>query len=642
MSVRNIGIFAHVDAGKTTLSEQLLVHAGKLRHAGSVDKGTAFTDDLPVERRRGISVRASCVKLRWRDTDINLIDTPGHTDFSAEIERSFWALDAAVLVVDAAQTMQPQTETLLNAFKQQGLPFLVFINKMDRPNADIPKTLAKLNRRLDGKLAPLWDEEALAEAVCSSDDELLARYLDGEIPGREELRTRIGLLTAQGVLHPALQGSALRDTGVEALLDAVVDCLPAPVTTESRLSAVAFAAHEDKLMGRGLWVRVFGGALENRMALDILAGRDRVTGEDRYVQKKITQIRDASGSDVGVLRAGDVGVVFGLGDVKIGHVFGEKDILPRKVQPGLLKTPLITVQLIPEGPDRLNALREACNTLSAEDPLLEARFERAAGELHINVMGKIQLEILSEILMTRFGLKVRFGKPTVIYRETVAKRATGFAAYTMPKPCWAIIEFDIKPAPRGSGVKYRSNVQDRDIMMRYQHQIEQALPRALSQGRLGWQVTDVEITLTGGNHHLIHTHPLDFIVATPMAIQDGLRRAGSVLLEPILELRLVMPQEQMGRVMSDVRLMRGEVVDTQSDDDAVVMTALVPVAESLDYPNEFASLTSGRGSMSASLHGYRECPLELGATAARRGVDPLDTAKYILAARSALEGDIYD
>ena len=642
MSVRNIGIFAHVDAGKTTLSEQLFVHAGKLRHAGSVDKGTAFTDDLPVERRRGISVRASCVKLRWRDTDINLIDTPGHTDFSAEIERSFWALDAAVLVVDAAQTMQPQTETLLNAFKQQGLPFLVFINKMDRPNADIPKTLAKLNRRLDGKLAPLWDEEALAEAVCSSDDELLARYLDGEIPGREELRTRIGLLTAQGVLHPALQGSALRDTGVEALLDAVVDCLPAPVTTESRLSAVAFAAHEDKLMGRGLWVRVFGGALENRMALDILAGRDRVTGEDRYVQKKITQIRDASGSDVGVLRAGDVGVVFGLGEEKIGHVFGEKDILPRKVQPGLLKTPLITVQLIPEGPDRLNALREACNTLSAEDPLLEARFERAAGELHINVMGKIQLEILSEILMTRFGLKVRFGKPTVIYRETVAKRATGFAAYTMPKPCWAIIEFDIKPAPRGSGVKYRSNVQDRDIMMRYQHQIEQALPRALSQGRLGWQVTDVEITLTGGNHHLIHTHPLDFIVATPMAIQDGLRRAGSVLLEPILELRLVMPQEQMGRVMSDVRLMRGEVVDTQSDDDAVVMTALVPVAESLDYPNEFASLTSGRGSMSASLHGYRECPLELGATAARRGVDPLDTAKYILAARSALEGDIYD
>ena len=257
-------------------------------------------------------------------------------------------------------------------------------------------------------------------------------------------------------------------------------------------------------------------------------------------------------------------------------------------------------------------------------------------------MGKVQLEILQETLETRFGIRARFGDPTVIYRETIRQKATGFVAYTMPKPCWAILEFEIEPGERGSGVTYESRVAGRDILLRYQHQVEQALPQALSQGRLGWQVTDVHITLTGGNHHLIHTHPLDFIVATPMGIQDGLRRGGSVLLEPILEARFWMPAEYLGRVISDVQMMRGEVTDTEADEETVTLTALIPAASSMDYPTVFASVTGGKGGMSTALHSYRECPQELGATARRRGVDPLDTAKYILAARSALEGNIYD
>jgi ribosomal protection tetracycline resistance protein len=211
----------------------------------------------------------------------------------------------------------------------------------------------------------------------------------------------------------------------------------------------------------------------------------------------------------------------------------------------------------------------------------------------------------------------------------------------MPKPCWAIMRFVIKPGPRGSGVRFRSEVPVRDILPRYQHQVEQALPLALAQGRLGWQVTDVKITLTGGNHHLIHTHPLDFIVATPMGIQDGLRRAGSVLLEPVLEITFTVPSGSAGRIISDVQQMRGEIADTAADGETVTMRALVPAAACMDYPVQFASVTGGRGSMSTSLHGYRECPPELGCTAPRRGVDPLDTARYILAARSALEGEIF-
>ena len=641
MAVRNIGIFAHVDAGKTTLSEQLLLRSGSIRQAGSVDRGTAHTDTLPVERRRGISVKATSVSLTWKGTEIRLIDTPGHTDFSAKIERSLWAVDAAVLVIDAAQGVQPQTEALHRAFVTQGLPFLIFLNKMDRPGADADRVLRQIARRLTDGAVPLWDGGKTVEAVCESDEALTVRYLEGDYPSKEELRKVMLPAVRKGRLVPVLRGSALRNEGVDALLDAVVDWLPGPEADGGELCGVAFAADRDKLMGRGLWVRLFGGRMGNRMPVEIRSGRDPATGEDRWIQRKITQIRGVDGRDLGTLKAGDVGVLYGLGDLEIGHVFGRAELLPRRVQPGLFRTPLITVQVKPEKPEQMQALREACDVLASEDPLLHVSRELLTGEVHLQAMGKIQLEILQELLASRFGVPAGFSDPSVIYRETIRQEATGFVAYTMPKPCCAVLEFDIRPGKRGSGITYRSCVAARDILPRYQHQVEQALPLALEQGRRGWQVTDVEITLTGGNYHAVHTHPLDFILATPMAIQDGLRRGGSVLLEPILEIRFILPAECIGRVIGDVQLMRGEVLETDAQEDTVALTALVPVASSMDYPSVFASVTGGRGSMSTALHSWRECPPELGADAPRRGVDPLDTARYILAARSALESNIW-
>lgn len=639
-SVRNIGVFAHVDAGKTTLSEQLLLHAGAIRQAGSVDAGTAHTDTLPVEQRRGISVCATCVSLMWRGTQIRLIDTPGHVDFSAEVERSLWALDAAVLVVCGVQGVQPHTETLFHALREQKIPTLLFINKTDREGADIARVLGQIHRRLTPDAALLADSEALLDLLCAHDDECLERYVSGETISRVEVEQKIATLCRQGAIYPVLSGSALKGVGIPALLDAMVDLLPPPPEGEA-LCGVTFAAAQDRLLGRGVWVRLFGGTLENREALTLPAGVDPLTGEARTVQRKITQIRDVGGSDTGCLRAGDIGVVYGLGDIGVGFVLGDAALLPRRVEPGRLRTPLMTVQVLPEKKEDMPALRAACQTLAMEDPLLEVRYARALDELNLHVMGAIQLEILQETLKTRFSLSVTFTKPSVIYRETIAREAEGWAVYTMPKPCWAVLNFRISPGERGSGVVFRSTVPVKDILARYQHQVEQALPLALNQGRLGWQVTDVVITLIGGNHHLVHTHPLDFIVATPWGIQDGLRRGGSVLLEPILSLRFLLPPECVGRVMSDVALMRGRVLDTQSDEDRVLMEALVPAATCYGYATTLASLTSGRGSMEIRLHGYEPCPLELGATAKRRSVDPLDTAKYILAARSALEGGIF-
>lgn len=640
--MRNIGIFAHVDAGKTTLSEQLLMHSGAIRRAGSVDEGTAHTDNLPVERRRGISVKATCVSLTWRDTSINLIDTPGHVDFSAEVERSLWALDAAVMVVCAVEGVQPHTETLFHALREQAIPTLFFLNKTDREGADVGRALAQIHRLLTPDAVFMADEDAVTEFVCAQDDALLEQYLSGETLPPELIRARLSDMTRRAAAYPVYSGSALRDEGVLPLLDAMVDFLPPPAVHGDGLCGVVFASTQDRVLGRGVWVRLYAGAIENRAPITLPAGIDSLTGQEKLVQRKITQIRRVDGTDAGSLTAGEIGVVYGLGDVKIGQILGDEALLPRRVEPGHLRTPLITVQAIPDKPEDMQALRVACEALSAEDPLLQVRYAKALNELQLHVMGTIQLEIIQELLDARFGMKARFSKPAVIYRETIAKAASGFVAYTMPKPCWAIMRFEIEPAPRGSGVTFRSTVPVRDILARYQHQVEQALPLALRQGRLGWQVTDVNITLVEGNYHQFHTHPLDFIVATPWGIQDGLARGGSTLLEPILEVRFLLPPDCVGRVMSDVALMRGEVIETQTDADRVLMTALIPVATSVDYAATLASVTSGRGSMSVGLHGYRDCPLELGATSPRRSVDPLDTSKYILAARSALEGGIFD
>ncbi|MBR5546510.1 MAG: TetM/TetW/TetO/TetS family tetracycline resistance ribosomal protection protein [Clostridia bacterium] len=640
--LRNIGIFAHVDAGKTTLSEQLLTHAGVLRKAGSVDAGTARTDDLPIEQRRGISVKATCVQLTWKDVAINLIDTPGHVDFTAEVERSLWALDAAVLVICGVEGIQPQTETLFHALKEQQIPTILFINKMDREGANLDAVMRQIHRLLSPSAVCTDDFDGMLEALCDLDDELMERYFSGDLPEQSELISKWQEHALRGLAHPVLTGSALRDMGIEPLLDAILTCLPPPESSSDELCGVVFAAAQDRMLGRGVWVRLYGGRLENRTAVDLPAGVDPLTGAERWVQKKITQIRTVDGADAGTLCAGEIAVVYGLGDIKIGHVLGSSKHLPRRVEPGHLRTPLMTVQAIPDKPEDMPALRTACDILSGEDPLLEAHYVRSLNELHLHVMGAIQLEILEELLSTRFGLSAHFSKPAVIYRETLAKPTFGFVAYTMPKPCWAVMRFEMEPGPRGSGVTFASAVPERTIQLRYQHQVEQALPLALAQGRLGWQVTDIKITLVDGSDHIWHTHPLDFIVATPMGIQDGLQRGGSVLLEPILAIRFLLPPECVGRVISDVAAMRGEVLETLTEDDRVILTAKVPVESSMDYATTLASITSGRGTMSVQLDSYRECPLELGATARRRNVDPVDQSRYILAARSALEGGIFD
>lgn len=643
-NVRNIGVFAHVDAGKTSLSERMLSLCGAIRKEGSVDAGTAHTDNLDIERRRGISVRSACAPMDWKDTQIRLLDTPGHADFAAEIERAMWALDGAVVLLSAAEGVQPQTELICEALSSQGIPWIFFINKCDRAQPD--SAIAQAREQLSPATVDLRDDDAVMALLAEEDEAALEAYVSGEIYPPDELRRRLSLLARQGKAHPAVCGSALRNEGVPALLDAICDFLPPPQgSADAPLCGIVFSLdHSDPVMGRAARVRLFSGTLKNREAVLVPMPDNSFGVKQPPVERKVTQIRalsvDGHGRDMGEISAGDIALVYGLGDVRTGAILGEAALMGRKADSGRMKEPLITVSIQPNDPADGPALDKALAILCAEDPLLGAF--KTGSDIQMRVTGRIQLDVISEMLETRWGLHVTFGQPRIVYRETIAQSTRGFYAYTMPKPCWAIIELQIDPLPRGSGVVFESTVPARDIMPRYQHQVEQAIPLAIRQGMLGWRVDDVKITLVGGNHHLIHTHPLDFIVATPVAFLDGMRRGGSVLLEPMLSARITVPADLGGKVLSKVAAMRGEVTQTESAGDNMRLTASIPAATSMDFPTELSILSGGRGALSMRVSGYRECEMREDAVCERIGVHPLDTSKYILAARNALEGGIFD
>ncbi len=654
--LRNLGLVAHVDAGKTTLTEHMLFLSGSIRALGSVDKGTACTDWLDVERARGISVRAAATTFGWRDVTINLIDTPGHVDFSAEVERALRVLDGVILVVSAVEGIQAQTVALWQALRRMGLPTLIFINKLDRLGADPQRVLGDLQRQFSPMVLPLQVVtaldaepvmlEALAEGTlpadevhvlvlrnqlleraAEKDEALLEAWVEGRSVSNADLRAAMARLSRAGILFPVLYGAAAKGLGVEQLLDAVVDFLPHPRgTAQGPVSGLVFKLEHDRTMGRIAYVRLFQG---------VLANRDTVHNTTQDRPEKVTQIRKVHGSrhrDTGLLEAGDIASVCGL-QARIGDILGD----PVAVPPACgLAMPLLMVQAHPAQDGDFSRLVAALQELADEDPMLELQWLRDTRELHLRIMGVIQLEVLTSLLRTRFGLQATFGPPSVIYRETPTQAGEGSIEYTMPKPCWAVLRFALEPGEPGSGVTFASTVRDDAIHYRYQRQVEQTLPEALKQGLHGWEVTDLKVTLVGGEHHLVHTHPLDFVVATPMGIMNGLEATGTTLLEPMVEATLTVPAALGNRIIGDILQMRGTFDSPQVLGDTFTVVALLPVATSLDYSTRLGSLSSGRGSLTTRFAGYQPCPLELGATCPRRGVDPRDQAKYILSARGAL------
>ena len=397
--------------------------------------------------------------------------------------------------------------------------------------------------------------------------------------------------------------------------------------TGAPLSGVVYQITHDKTMGKAAHIRLFGGALHNR---------DEVVIPSLGEAQKITQIRRFSGgkqTDTGVLEAGDIAAVYGLSGLKAGDVVGE--YLEKRRYP--LATPLLKVGILPPEPSQMAALVAALRELSEEDPLMEVDWDPEEREASIRITGVIQLEVVASLLKERYGLESFFTKPVVIYKETPSKPGVGFEAYTMPKPCWAVVKFEIKPGPRGSGLVYSAHVPNNKLFYRYQTHIETSLRESLKQGLYGWEVTDLEVKLVDGEHHTIHTHPLDFFVATPMALMNGLSNTGTTLLEPMAAVRITAPEEAVSRVIGDILAMRGTFDSPVISEGSFTLEARLPVATSMDYGVTLAAATGGRSVLTTRFDGYEPVALELGAATRRRGVNPLDREKWILFCRNALQ-----
>lgn len=657
-TIKNIGIYAHVDAGKTTLTEHLLLNCGAIRTAGRVDDGNTQTDTLDVERKRGISVRSASAFIEYGDTVINLIDTPGHVDFAGEVERSLAAVDGAVLIVSAVEGVQAHTEALWKAFDRLKLPRVVFINKIDRAGSDTDRVIAEMNRRLGAKLVKITKTESEGNRSCKitpetdvgqacellgeTDDEIAEYYLDGKSPPAGAIKKALAKAAAECSVFPVCCGSAALGIGVENLLGAVADYIPSEISESGEPSGVVFKLEHDRDIGKVAYVRLFSGSLKNRDTVELTRRGERVENSG----EKITQIRkwSAKGSkyvDVGMVGGGDIAAVCGLGDIRVGDIVGEAAQRRGLTGAGVkLANPFLTVKVQPPSPEKLTELITALRELSEEDPLINCRWEKTEREVNIDLTGKIQLEIIDAILRERYGLEATFSPPSVIYRETIAKPGDGFEAYTMPKPCWAIVALRFEPLPRGSGVVYDGgHVPNNQLFYRYQEHIKKSFFASLSQGNYGWEVTDFKATLTGGEHHTIHTHPLDFFVATPVAVRRAFVNCGTTMLEPLLKVRIAAPEDYLGKAVGDVTGMRGEFDTPVVSGGSFEMECVLPVSTSLEYPVKLARQTSGKGGFSSEFYGYREIPPELGATTPFRGIDPLDRAKWILYARGAITLD---
>jgi ribosomal protection tetracycline resistance protein len=644
----NIGIVAHVDAGKTTLTEQLLYIAGELRKKGNVDEGTAQTDWLSVERSRGISVKASSVSITKGDCRINIIDTPGHVDFIGEVERSLSILDCAILVVSAVEGLQAQTELLLETLRQIQTPTIVLINKIDRAGSNVEKIISSIKAQYTQAVIQ-FDEAAGQEtkecsvgkrefsdtafleecvlALSESDPALLDTYLSGTPIPEEKLDEILKTAVNKAQLLPVLCASASLGIGIGELLDFIIKYMEGSKNRDKdELSAIVYKIEHDKTMGKIAHVRMFGGTIRNRDSIYIPSA-------DK--SQKVTQIRRVFGgrsTDIGEVSAGDIAALCGLSSIRIGDVIGSRSSL----RDYKLAVPLLRVQVLPQNDSELTNLIMALRELCDEDPLLDMEYNSDEKEILIKITGTIQLEILTALLKERYGLEVSFSAPSVIYKETPVKSGEGFEAYTMPKPCWAIVRLLIEPGKPGSGLEYSSVVSNNDIYLRYQNHVETSVKETLKQGLYGWEVTDLKVTLIGGEHHIMHTHPMDFFLATPIAVMNGLVNAGTTLLEPMVTMRISAGEEFMGKIIGDLIQMRGSFDSPVMKAGTFHVEAQLPVATSLEYPIKLGILTSGRAVISTRFLGYQECPVELGATTKRRGVNPLDRAKWILSRRNAL------
>ena len=589
-----LGILAHVDSGKTTLSEAMLYRAGVTRRLGRVDHKDAFLDTDALEKARGITIFSKQALLTAGDTDITLLDTPGHVDFSTETERTLQVLDYAVLVVSGTDGVQSHTETLWRLLRRYHVPTFVFVNKMDLPGMERQELLAQLNRRLGEGFVDFGAEQAdRDEALALCDENLMDRMLDAGQLQDADLIPAI----ARRHVFPCWFGAALKLEGVDALLDGL-DRYTRPAPALEAFGAKVFKVSQDEQGARLTWLRVTGGELKVKAQL---------TGEadGEPWAEKANQLRLYSGAKYTLAEAigpGQVCAVTGLTKARPGEGLGaERDSdLP-------VLEPVLSYQvLLPEGAD-VHAALGKLHRLEEEEPQLHVVWNETLGEIHVQLMGEIQLEVLRSLLAERFGLEVEFGPGGILYKETITEPMEGVGHYE-PLRHYAEVHLKLEPLPRGSGMQFAADCREEVLDKNWQRLVLTHLEEKQHLGVLtGSPLTDVKITLIAGRAHLKHTEGGDFRQATYRAVRQGLMLAKSQLLEPWYAFRLEVPAENIGRAMSDIQRMEGTFDPPESGEETAVLTGFAPVSTMRSYPMEVVSYTRGRGHLSLTLDGYRPC-----------------------------------
>lgn len=613
---RVIGILAHVDAGKTTLAEGFLYKSGTIRQAGRVDHQDAFLDHFALERARGITIFSKQAEITWGDMEITLLDTPGHVDFSAEMERTLQVLDYAVLVISGADGVQGHTRTLWGLLKRYDIPTFLFVNKMDQEGTDPEALLAELQEKLDSVCVAFpvqkTDEDAQEEAAAQAayqvalpefydalamcSEELMEEYLETGAVSEEGTAQAI----AERKVFPVFFGAALRLEGVSELLDGLLKYTLSPEYPEE-FGARVFKIARDRQGNRLTYLKVTGGKL---LAKQLVDNRGSAQGEDSW-QEKVDQIRIYNGTQFQMVpeaEAGCICAVTGLSQTFVGQGLGfEKE----NTMPGL--EPVLTYGLkLPEGADPVVVLGQM-RRLEEEEPLLHVVWKEQIKEIHVQVMGEVQIEILKNLLMERYALEVEFENGSIVYKETLAEPVLGVGHFE-PLRHYAEVQLLIEPGERGSGLTFASYVSEDDLERNWQRLILTHLEEKAHLGVLtGSEVTDLRISLVAGRAHLKHTEGGDFRQATYRALRQGLRSGKSVLLEPVFAFTIEMPSDCLGRAMSDVQRMQGKFDAPRTEGDVTILTGTAPVAAMRDYQREVISYTRGMGRLSCVLHGYQPC-----------------------------------
>jgi elongation factor G len=668
--IRNIGIIAHIDAGKTTATEMILHHTGRTYKIGSVDEGTAVMDWMEQERERGITITSAATTCHWREHRINIIDTPGHVDFTAEVERSLRVLDGGVVIFDGVAGVEAQSEAVWRQANKYGVARICFINKMDRVGADFQHTVTMINERLRIKALPLQlpigsekdfrgiidlvenkaiifpDDsnsasieegseallakcrQTLIENLAELDEQIMSLYIDGQEVSASQLKAAIRRLTISNRIVPVLCGSALRDKGIQLLLDAIVDYLPSPldippvsatdprngekilrrVSDDEPFSALAFKTVSDPFMGRLVYLRVYSGRI--RAGAQVL--NSSIDKKERL--GKLYVMHADHREEIDHAETGSIVATVGLKMTSTG------DTLCEPARPVLFEAirfaePVLSMAVEPKSKVDQDKLDDSLAKLAMEDPTFKVYHDKETGQTLISGMGELHLEVLMERIFREYGIGVNAGKPQVAYKETITipvESEGRFIRQSGGRGQYGHVWLRIEPGERGSGFEFHDQIRGGAIPKEFTPSVEAGTKSALQSGGLaGYPVIDVKVTLYDGSFHEVDSSDMAFKMAAFMAMRDGVGKAKPVILEPIMEVEITAPDQFLGDIIGDLNSRRAHIEGIESRDEVSAIRCLVPLAETFGFAGDLRSLSQGRASYTMCFHRYEELPQDL-------------------------------